>query len=163
MNRREFFERLFSGGLIELRAIDLRAGMAGRKFTTNLDDVDAFCVEHANREVYFGVAPRLKKSGGSRNHAPTNVLWADIDFKETAEADARERLLLMDHEPHVVVNSGGGLHCYWILDSPPADPKRSLRELAALVGGDLRSAEPAHILRVPVKDIYIYALAGGRR
>ena len=149
MTRHEFFQRILPSGLIELRAIDLRAGVAGRKFTTDMDEIDVFCLEHTGREVYFGVAPRLKKSGGPRNHAPTCILWADIDFKETPEADARERLLLMDMPPHIVVNSGGGLHCYWVLDSPVEDAKSALRALAVSVGGDARSAEPAHILRVP--------------
>ena len=91
-----------------------------------------------------------------------DAFWADIDFKDRPDAEARRRLDTFAQEPNVVVRSGGGLHCYWVLDEP-ADVQTSeprirniLRRLARAVGGDLYSAEPARVLRIPGTLNYKY-------
>jgi putative DNA primase/helicase len=83
------------------------------------------------------------------------AVFIDIDFKDTPEDKAR---LALDSFPlrfSFLVNSGGGFHCYWALKEPvvimpPAEEfKGLLRRTALALGGDLSSAEPAHILRLP--------------
>ncbi len=59
------------------------------------------------------------------------------------------------HTPSIIVNSGGGLHCYWLLREPePVDtPERMervetiMRGIAARIGGDIQNI--ASILRIP--------------
>lgn len=151
MNRHGFLKTIIPHGLIELRAIS-HGQVRGQVFTRDMDKVDAFCRDHREAEVYFGVAPRIKAGyGGKSNCAPLHCLFADIDFKDTPESDAREALARMAPQPSIVVHSGGGLHCYWILahtvnmDDAGAHLKMTARECL----GDMRSAEAAHVLRVP--------------
>lgn len=144
MNRRLFLDTVIPHGLIELRALS-GGRVVGRLFTRSRNAVDRFCDRLAGAELYLGAVPRDEFG----DPVAPRVLWADVDFKDTPEAEARERLALMDAEPHVVVRSGGGLHCYWLMSGEAPRAKTALRALARLVGGDLRSAEPAHILRLP--------------
>ena len=57
-------------------------------------------------------------------------------------------------QPSIVIASGGGWHCYWLLKEPldlsteRNEAYRHLQGLAAAVGGDPASAEPARILRL---------------
>lgn len=150
----KFFNMLFPDHYIELRAIRLGGGVSGRTFiaANRLDAVNRFCREHADSEVYFGVAPRIGTGhGGLANCAPLACLWADIDFKDTPEPEAREALALMDSEPNIVVHSGGGLHCYWLLEEKIEawQARQALRRIAVKIGGDMKSTDAAHILRVP--------------
>jgi hypothetical protein len=141
-------------GLIELRALP----SAARAFTQLGDDhaVARFADAHTNENVFIGIATRRNESGGKlENCRHLGALFADIDFKVTPEREARQRLARFVFPPSAVVHSGGGLHVYWWLREPielpdeAAHAKQLLRRLAAAVGGDLSSAEPAHVLRVP--------------
>lgn len=136
----------------ELRAIRTRGNIVvGRLFTQDPKEVEKFSLRHGrDAEIYIGVAPRMKNDGGGgiKNCAIPTVLWVDADDEKTA----RTELLMFDLEPSMTVHSGGGLHLYWIVDDMPSDwnqIKLALRQLAARVGGDVKSAEPVHILRVP--------------
>ena len=147
--RNKFLQRLSGGAPIELRAIR-RGQVVGRALARDINKVDQFCADHAEAEVYFGAAPRIGL-GGLDACAHLTHLWVDIDFKDTPESEAREGLALIDWEPEIIVHSGGGLHCYWRLEEPlePRDAGPALKWIARLVGGDARSAEAAHILRLP--------------
>ena len=84
------------------------------------------------RDVYFGVGLRREKLGDRQRGGNDDVtvipaLWADIDIfgpahKETAlpltEKEALAFLDSMPLKPSIVVNSGNGLHAYWLLDKP---------------------------------------------
>jgi len=83
-------------------------------------------------DTYFGVGLRGENFGEHRRGGNDDVvaipaLWADIDIlgpahKETALPLAEdEALAFLDNlplKPSIVVNSGHGLHAYWILDKP---------------------------------------------
>jgi hypothetical protein len=73
------------------------------------------------------------------------ALWADLD---TAESVAN--LQRFDHEPSLLVSSGGGVHAYWQLDRPaPVELiKRSNRRIAYRLGADPAATNPARILRL---------------
>lgn len=83
------------------------------------------------------------------------MAFTDIDFSTTPEAEARVALGSFPLHPTLIVASGGGLHAYWQLKEPLVLPdqadtaKTLLRRLALFFMGDLASAEPARILRVP--------------
>jgi hypothetical protein len=100
-------------------------------------------------DAFMGVALRDGQGGGKANLVSLPTLWVDID---------RDRLELPDDvpAPTAVVASGRGHHVYWALTAAtPLDELRVgfvdllLRGLAQRLGGDLASAETAHVLRVP--------------
>jgi hypothetical protein len=159
ITRTQFLNMLFGGseGQIHLVAIQPEVSAVDvRVRTTFLEGVEKFIGTWANRNIYFGVATRrTEESGTLENCAALNAVFAEIDFKDSDEATARLKLAAFTVPPSVVIFSGGGLHCYWLLDSPlslsdGADwPKRLLQALARATGGDLRAAEPARVLRLP--------------
>jgi hypothetical protein len=153
---REVFATLFSGcdGLVELRALPSRA----RIFVapTDADAIGAFLRTNKNENLYFGVATRRDESNGTREnclHLPS--LFLDLDAKGRPTDDVRAALDRFPLRPSIVINSGGGFHCYWLLCEPlsvqddPAALASVLRRLASALGGDLAAAEPARVLRVP--------------
>jgi hypothetical protein len=87
-------------------------------------------------------------------HLP--VVFCDIDFRASSEAEARKRLGDFLFPPSIIWNSGGGLHCLWLLREPIGLRDRTevdqaaslLRRLAAHLGADLAAAEPNRVLRV---------------
>ncbi|MEX1229494.1 MAG: hypothetical protein WEB58_04595 [Planctomycetaceae bacterium] len=74
--------------------------------------------ERAN--LFFGVCPRF--GGGGRYDLAWQIrvvrcLWTDIDHITVAEAlDRAAKAGLLP--PSIVVNSGNGVHLYWLLDVP---------------------------------------------
>jgi hypothetical protein len=106
--------------------------------------------------LYFGVALRGDDDDGTlANCTMLTALFVDIDFSTTPEPEARERLTHCPLSPSALVASGGGLHAYYLLREPlplPGDAglaRGLLRRLAGYLGGDLASAEPARVLRIP--------------
>jgi hypothetical protein len=153
---RTFLQMLYpvNEGYLDLRALPSRA----QAFIPIGDKagVATFLSTHAEEHVYIGVATRRSaESGALENCAELSCVFVDIDFKTTSEADARERLATFPLSPSLVINSGGGLHVYWLMREPfrlpeEADAAQSLlRRVAQHFGGDLASAEPARVLRVP--------------
>lgn len=141
-------------GMIELRALPsrLRAWIQ----PGDMANVHRFMSEHRHENVYFGVAARSDSSGGRLENCSTvRALYADLDFKDVPEAQARQALASFPLEPSFVIHSGGGLHCCWML-SEGLDLRREsgafkalLRALARALNADLSAAEPARVLRLP--------------
>lgn len=146
---------------------ELRALPSKRRTFVNATDTDAterFLGAHTNENLYLGVATRRDASSGElENCAELHAIFADIDFKSDVhpngipESEGRTLIERFPLQPSVVVNSGGGLYLYFLLREPinlqdRDDCQRAynlLRRLARALGGDLASAEPARILRVP--------------
>jgi predicted P-loop ATPase len=163
--RSEFFRALFqegSEGYFHLLSVLPREG--DRALTTNVrvslrnfDGVDKFAKTWETRNLYFGVAVRRAESDGQlANCVSLSALFSEVDFKDFGgdEAAARQKIASFPVPPGIIVASGGGLHCYWLLDQPllldePDRAKRLLRALATATGGDLSAAEPARVLRIP--------------
>ena len=162
--RREFLSRLFrpDDGLIDLRGIC--KGETPRQEFVEADDFDGvedFIERYADRDLYFGVAARRDSSSGDlTNLSCCRALHCDVDFKDTPEAIARERLEAFV-PASIVVHSGNGLHVYWIVDpvdlqTDADDVRRKLKGIAEALGGDPKSAEPARVLRLPATFNYKY-------
>jgi hypothetical protein len=144
-------------GLIELRAIKAGTpGLVGRAFVAPGDEagIHNFIRQYGNSEIYFGPAARRdNSSGGLDNCTLLPAVFTDIDLKDTP--DGLKRIQEFIYPPSALVSSGGGYHCYWILKEPAnlseenGRIKSILMRLAHAIGGDLSSAEPAHILRIP--------------
>src|SRR5262249_39177904 len=111
-------------GFIELRALPGRA----RTFVIPGDNtsVQRFIDDHEEENIYFAVAARRDSTSGRlENCSFIRAVFADIDFKAFQNPDeATSRLQNFPLPPSIVINSGGGLHCYWLLD-PPVDLQRN--------------------------------------
>lgn len=119
--------------------------------------------------IYFGVHPtnnRRPEYEATRNSdiAAINCLYAEFDAKDFGDKPAI--LTHIDTKwqnegenlpyPSVMVDSGGGFHCYWLLDAPFAvtddnrdQVKRWQAEWVTLWGADTGAKDLRRILRLP--------------
>lgn len=90
--------------------------------------------------------------------ASVNALYTEFDFKDFDDADtATEHVSKLPHQPSIIINSGGGLHCYWLLKATYCCSDELSRErlktcISAFVtanGGDTAAKDLARVLRVP--------------
>lgn len=90
--------------------------------------------------------------------ASVNALYTEFDFKDFGDADtATEHVSKLPHQPSVIINSGGGLHCYWLLkatysciDAASRERlKTCIRAFVTANGGDTGAKDLARVLRVP--------------
>lgn len=125
-------------------------------------------------DLYFGVHPTLEipttnakgqpcdpQFARSRNDliAAVNCLFSEFDAKDYGGDLARTLTVVeaLVPRPSVVVASGGGYHCYWLLDEPwllsdAAERQRAKDVLYAWVdytGGDTAAKDLARVLRLP--------------
>ena len=118
--------------------------------------------EKAKLGAFFGVALRsqasLKSRKGDAAHCQTLAcLFVDADDKHLGEEETRRRIDACPLPPSIIVESGAGLHVYWMLKQPfylkneMKDAKRWLRHIAASVAdvADESVSEPARVLRIP--------------
>lgn len=97
---------------------------------TGRTEAAAYAILRAHdADVYFGLGLLAKPVEGGRGKVEDVTaiacLWADVDFglghKEPVAPDeqtARRVLDSVSPRPSVIVHSGGGLHCYWLLAEP---------------------------------------------
>lgn len=70
--------------------------------------------------LFFGVCPRVGKKGRydlAWQIRIVRCLWADLDNCSVAQAVERCNSQSLPH-PTSIVNSGNGVHLYWLLDQP---------------------------------------------
>lgn len=114
--------------------------------------------------VYFGVHPvRCPRPAHERGRiedvAAVNCLFAEYDVKDCGseagiETVLRNRGVLW---PTVIVHSGGGWHCYWLLDQPYViaddEARHRIADLQArwvrALGADPGAKDLARVLRLP--------------
>lgn len=122
-------------------------------------------------DIYFGVHPSGASKGPSERTliadiTAINCLYADIDSKDhtNGKGGARAHVQTLNPRPSVIIDSGGGYHCYWLLSEPfilDTDFKReaaqSLQDRwVTFVGGDKAVHDLARILRVPGTSNFKY-------
>ena len=125
--------------------------------------------EKAKLGAFFGVALRsqesLKSRKGDAAHCQTlSALFCDADFKHLGEDETRRRINACPLPPTIIVESGAGLHVYWMLKQPfylrkeMTEARRWLRHIAASVADvvDESVSEPARVLRIPGSYNYKY-------
>lgn len=97
--------------------------VAGNIATADLDN---------DQDVYFGVALRGSDVGPTRRGSKADCvtapcLWVDIDVAGPGHAasnlpptfnDAVDLLSAVPFDPTCIVDSGGGLHAYWVFEKP---------------------------------------------
>jgi len=154
IDRHRFFSHLYKHceGRIELRP--LPSGAQAFFETNDHAGVDAFCLKHQHEHVYFGVGTRDGRGGKKENIVEIPAVWCDVDFKATPPARRAENLKKFPSNPSITVESGGGLHLYWILSEPAGQSELEAvaavnRQIAAALSGDAAATDAARILRVP--------------
>lgn len=114
-------------------------------------------------ELYFSVNPaRVKRGERQKIHiddvAALNCVFAEFDAKDFGSKQiALAHIRGLQPPPSVVVDSGGGFHCYWLLDEPFIVHSEEERERARLLQyvwvdamrGDPGAKDLARVLRVP--------------
>jgi putative DNA primase/helicase len=114
--------------------------------------------------IYFGVHPTAaKRATHQRARAgdisAVNCLFAEFDAKDfdNLKESALAHIHNMPLSPSVIVDSGGGYHCYWLLaesfmitsQDDRARIDRIQKAWVAFVGGDDGAKDLARVLRVP--------------
>jgi hypothetical protein len=146
-----------------------------------LHQVDALCAHNKvnKKDTYYGVGLQSARNVAGRGDAAGTCaipgVWADVDVADlkadakkcypTDEQVAQVLSLQMPLKPSVVIKTGGGYHCYWLLHEPLQITDDAARRRAAKLcsgwqlllkrkfkefGRDLDStADLARVLRVP--------------
>lgn len=146
-------QKLLTNEMLELRYIDRRSGKTHRNFFTSIDSFLEEANNHKESEVYFAVSTRLGTDGKKSGCYRVKAIWCDFDKKKIAD------LSDLSLQPHILVNSGGGVHAYWLLKKPvlvrPEERwnlvENRTRWVAQEFGGDGNTCDIARILRVPNK------------
>ena len=127
-------------------------------FTRDPDDVDAFVSRYNvdGRGTFFGVATR-KNGGGIEHCKEIPAVWMECDkgLRPVNE------LLECANPPSAIIESGGGIHAYWVLSEPydvsgvVAGEHRShpvillLGQLKRVFAGDPQVVDIARVMRLP--------------
>jgi hypothetical protein len=156
--RHDLLRALHPDGYRDVRALAKGQSAITRNYPAdNLELVDQMADVFRDRDIYIGVASRADDKGrDTESCLALDALFADLDYKDSSETEARARLAVFPLAPSATVASGNGLHVYWLLENPidlrnggAVRAKQLLVALATVIGGDLAAAEPAHILRLP--------------
>jgi hypothetical protein len=146
---RDFLHALYSGAseelYFELRCIHPTTGDA-RSFWSKVGDkrtlTNALNRGTAlNREggygMYFAPCLRSQKQGKAEAAALLPALWVDLDCDDDAarRAAASENLHAFNPPPSAIIDSGGGLHAYWLLSEIVALDEDSRKQTATILRG----------------------------
>jgi len=169
---RDFLRALYAGApdelYFELRCIHPTTGDA-RSFWSKVGDKRTLTNTlnrgtALNREsgygLYFAPCLRSQKQGKAEAAALLPALWVDLDCADDSarRAAALEKLHAFNPMPSAIIDSGGGLHAYWLLNEPKslideAARKQAagiLRGLFSALGGDPRYVKSvASVMRLP--------------
>ncbi len=121
-------------------------------------------LDHMNRtyveNIHHGVNPRFrrpKKHGTNADVSHYVAVWVDVDFHGHEEAvrkqfvDTVRDLQQRGLDPSIIVESGRGLHGYWLFDKPY--PVAVARQICAGIQDYFKISDPVHdqrrILRMP--------------
>lgn len=113
--------------------------------------------------TYFGVAPKETEEGYKTAIKYITSLWVDVDFgsdghkkksKFETEKEALESINRFQIEPSIIVLSGYGFQCYWLLKEPyeitdTNQIEKILKSINESIGGDSGTHDITRILRLP--------------
>lgn len=153
-----FLRSLFEGvpGAVEVRIITPGGRPLDRRLCSFSDLIDAPLPTGCH--VFFGVATRDGRVGGKDAVKAVPALWVDLDCDKSAHGKRDLFLKLMTYPlpPSIVVDSGYGLHAYWLLVEPTVirastgikDVEARLRGLRDALGGD-HVHDVSRVMRLP--------------
>jgi putative DNA primase/helicase len=128
-----FFSILFAESLKigcgEIEIWGFENGPRHQSYHNNIPDAveAAYKVCQNGFEVYVGVNPRVGQAGNKENVRYLAAFHAEVDFGQTGhkkkpeyntEQDALSAITAFEIPPTLVNHSGGGFHCYWVLNEP---------------------------------------------
>jgi hypothetical protein len=165
----EFLAALFgryfqdNDGWVELRFLPPdKVGPVDRAWSRQgkLDDEGWAELQRRNRDkhVIFGVNPRTIQKGCAVDIESVVCLWVDVDGKEAGGKEgALKRVQEFPVQPSILIDSGHGYHCYWLLEKPlqdiTEDKRLEVREiLSGLIAGmkaDRARTDLSSCLRLP--------------
>lgn len=157
-SREDFLGELFTNarGLVELRAITTEGKVCGQGFSKpeSAATRESFVQRNAAHHLFVGIATRKDGSSGKlENCDDVGAAWADVDFKQTSELEARALVAAFPVPPSIAVKSGFGAHLYWLFLRRLAahDPRlrQLLAGLAQALHADPAVVDPARVLRLP--------------
>ena len=146
-SRAEFLHQVFKyiDGLIEIRLID-KQGLVSHEFFT-IDQLQNY-KSPTDRNVYFGVYSRAETDGTAKGCKTTGTLWADYDNMSLHQVKQSIKEAGLP-EPSIYVNSGHGIHSYWLLEKRENDTTATLKAIALATGADTKATDTARIMRLP--------------
>jgi hypothetical protein len=156
ITQRQYFETMYpdTEGFIEVRCLP-----SGEQFfSRDPDEIREFCREHAEQNLYHGIATRREPTDGTKQNCfEIPGLWVDADFspphpKGTTKAKFRGLLKEFPLKPSVYVNSGGGWYVFFLFKEPlkaGQEIEPYLRGLARHFEGDSNACDFSRILRIP--------------
>ena len=125
----------------------------------------AYSLCTSGQDVYFGVNPRTGKGGKKKNIQYFVAFHAEIDYgtdghkKQSKYQTYEEALTAINNfspKPTIIVHSGGGFHCYFVLTEPVKVKEVGVEFLENInkaicleLGGDIGTHDLSSILRVP--------------
>lgn len=131
---KDFHQELFADSTQYMSLISLDRNKKHRvTWHKNSDDIAAQASDlvAAGQDVYFGLGTcSEKRPAGKRGDSQTVTgipgFWLDVDLQSDAhtkhnlpdEATARELLAAFPLQPSMIVNSGNGLHVYYLFNEP---------------------------------------------
>jgi hypothetical protein len=148
VNRTDFLKIIFSklDGNIEIR--ELNAEIKKQKFFKTIEDAQKYNPPE-DKNIYFGVYTRLGRNGSAIGCMTTNVVWADYDNKTLADVKNKLKTKSIPM-PSIYVNSGHGIHAYWLLKERTGDDATLIaKSISMRTGSDPRAAEKARVMRLP--------------
>ncbi len=151
---------------VELRSFTNQSGEGPprRLFTRETHLIEAHCRkwDQDGRGMFFGVCTRITGSHSGRRSdlAECPALWVDIDTAKMGleKSAVVAALKPLPFPPSVIVDSGGGLHGYWLLSEAidvegegdfEEDITLALKQLAAILAGDENVCDLARVMRLP--------------
>jgi len=92
---------------------------------------------------------RKARKGTRKACKYTRVLWADYDNMSELEVEYRLNNAGLPL-PSMIVNSGHGIHCYWLLDRPAGpEVEPVVKALANKTAADGQATDLARVMRLP--------------
>ncbi len=152
------------GGEIEIRTFK---PMAKGYFFNSSHAAAEFAIELCDQgiDVYFGVNPRTGGQGRKENVHFLSAFHSEIDYgsighkKETEFKNFKEAFDVVDGfylHPSIIIHSGGGFHCYWVLNKPLKVDDYGIvalenvnKALTQALNGDPGTHDLSRVLRVP--------------
>ena len=172
---KRFFRRIFRNILeenkfdVEFRCLYLdKSSPRPRQFWANSqEEMEKVWpeIEELNErgyDVHFTILSRLRKAHGKAEHPVPDepiilCVWADLDVGEdktySTITKALKAVQKLKPLPNLIVESGSGIHVYYLLEKPRKVSKQRLeqllRSLTRLLKGDKGAARAGRLMRAP--------------
>jgi P4 family phage/plasmid primase-like protien len=174
----------FTEHAVELRSCtNLPGGPGLSHFGRDPDDIILHLQRHdvLGRAMYIGLGTRRKgRTKGNRANVMENTCaWTDIDCLKLGltKDEVRAKLQSCLFPPSFIVDSGGGLHSYWLFSEPletalevdgTDETEERLvslnKQFCAVFAGDIKATDLSRVMRLPgshnTKDETIEAHGG---